>query len=639
MTPTHANTAGGDADGQFAGIPDDAADESLVLSITQIENRPGRVYLYSRARLGPQDPSGEMIMRKTSPARAWRAAFVAVLTTVSSFAMFTPTAEAAVSPVVPRTRYSVTADPLPTVQINGIVWTQAIHGRTVYAGGKFSTARRPGAAPGTHQTRRQNLLAYDIRTGRLTKFNPGANAQIKTLVVSPDGSRLYVGGDFTRIAGHKRSRIAAFGTATGKLIKDFRPVINSTVTAITATRWTVYVGGSFGLADGRPRARLAAFRARDGALTRWAPSANAGVTSMLLTPDRSKIVVGGSFTRINQRRHRGVAAIRSRTGQAVRWPVSRVLHDGGRTSGTFSLSRDKDTIYGTAYDLHGGNFEGAYAMHLNGTVKWLADCHGDTYSTFSVHKIVYAAGHQHFCANIGGFPEHKPRVYKRLMAFTKRATGIVRRNTETRRYGNFQGNPSPSIIDYFPSFTTGNVSGAHQAVWSLVGNGSYLAAGGEFPTVGGVRQQGLVRFAISSIAPDKVGVSVRGGMTNPTAHGVAGQGARVSWKLNWDPDNMKLIYKITRRDMAVKPVHDVTVHIVAYRSTWWRRPMASYLDRSARPGHAYRYRVSVQDAAGNGTVSDWVPVTIPGAAATVQPPRSGPARSDRTAPGTALDGH
>src|SRR3954469_506600 len=59
------------------------------------------------------------------------------------------------------------AAPPPTVQIDGVVWSQAIVGTTVYAGGKFTTARPAGAAPGTRTVKRGNLLAYDIRTGVL----------------------------------------------------------------------------------------------------------------------------------------------------------------------------------------------------------------------------------------------------------------------------------------------------------------------------------------------------------------------------------------------------------------------------------------------------------------------------------------
>ena len=60
---------------------------------------------------------------------------------------------------------TVSADALPTVQIDGVVWSQAIVGNTVYAGGSFANARPAGAAPGTNTTTRNNLLAYTLSTG------------------------------------------------------------------------------------------------------------------------------------------------------------------------------------------------------------------------------------------------------------------------------------------------------------------------------------------------------------------------------------------------------------------------------------------------------------------------------------------
>ena len=67
----------------------------------------------------------------------------------------------------------VSADALPTVQVNGVVWSQVVIGNTVYAGGSFSTARPAGSAPGANTVPRTHLLAYDIRTGVLvTRLRP-----------------------------------------------------------------------------------------------------------------------------------------------------------------------------------------------------------------------------------------------------------------------------------------------------------------------------------------------------------------------------------------------------------------------------------------------------------------------------------
>ena len=103
-------------------------------------------------------------------------------------------ASAAPAPLLPPTATMVSADRLPTVQIDGVVWSQVVVGNTVYAGGRFNNARPAGAAPGTNLTPRGNLLAYDITTGNLIDIvRPDVQRAGLSVAASPDGSRIYVG--------------------------------------------------------------------------------------------------------------------------------------------------------------------------------------------------------------------------------------------------------------------------------------------------------------------------------------------------------------------------------------------------------------------------------------------------------------
>ena len=534
-----------------------------------------------------------------------------------TFIVVAPAASAAVSPVLPRADAAVTGDALPTLQLDNpdgksIVWTQAILGGTVYAGGTFTNVKPAG---GTTLTPRGNLVAYDITTGALvTSFAPALNATVKALTVSPNGKVLYVGGAFTTAdGGVARNRIAAYDTATGKLISTFKPSLNATVTGIAATDTTVYVAGFFGVANNVNRTRLAAFTAAsgsasDGTLTTWAPTADADVNAMTLSPDKTKVVIGGAFQNVNGTPAQGITALTASSGALQPWPVNQVIKNGNAQSGTFSLSIDSDTIYGTSYNYGTGNFEGQFAMRQDGSIKWLNDCHGDTYSVFSADNgIVYGSGHAHFCSNIGGFPESTPRKEQRLYSMTREATGTVQRNTQNGSgYGDFEGQPSPSLFNYFPQFDVGTASGSSQSVWSLTGNKQYLAAGGEFPKVNGKAQYGLVRFAIPSIAPNKVGPTDLGGTTNPTVAPIPGYGARVGWKLNWDYDDTNLTYKVVRADKATTPLYTTTL-----ASSFWQRPIVTFVDKTATAGNTYRYRIIVNDPSNNLTQSDYVSVTMP----------------------------
>ena len=59
-----------------------------------------------------------------------------------------PEAGAVPAPPAQQTATGVTADALPTVQINGVVWSQAVVGNTVYVGGNFANARPAGCGAG-----------------------------------------------------------------------------------------------------------------------------------------------------------------------------------------------------------------------------------------------------------------------------------------------------------------------------------------------------------------------------------------------------------------------------------------------------------------------------------------------------------
>ncbi|MET0449329.1 MAG: hypothetical protein ABW004_13025, partial [Aeromicrobium sp.] len=130
-------------------------------------------------------------------------------------------------PATPTTPVTVSADALPAPQINGVAWSQVVVGNTVYVAGKFTTARPAGSAPGTNTVPRNNLLAYDIETGVLLPWAPSLNAQALAITASPDGTKLYVAGDFTSVDGSAYYRLASFTTATGAIVPGFRPILGS----------------------------------------------------------------------------------------------------------------------------------------------------------------------------------------------------------------------------------------------------------------------------------------------------------------------------------------------------------------------------------------------------------------------------
>ena len=277
------------------------------------------------------------------------------------------------NPSDPKTPVTVAADPLPTVQIDGVAWTQRVIGNTVYVGGRFTTARPAGAAAGTQTTARANLLAYDIRTGDLiTAWAPTTNGDVLSIVPSPDDTRLYIGGSFTTVNGQTRNRIAALDRATGALIGSFQPKPDATVRAIAATSDTVYFGGLLSAVGGVARTRVASVRASDGALLSWAPSAQGGsVHSLALSPDGGQLIIGGAFTTMNGSSNPGygLASVNPSTGALLPFAANSLIRNGGANAAITGLSVDGDSLYVSGFVFgSGGNLEGVARVDWNGGV-------------------------------------------------------------------------------------------------------------------------------------------------------------------------------------------------------------------------------------------------------------------------------
>lgn len=519
-------------------------------------------------------------------------------------AALTGSASADTAPASTSTPATVAADPLPTVQVDGVVWSQAVVGDVVYAGGKFTTARPAGAAPGVSTTARNNLLAYNIKTGALvTSFAPNLNGQVLAVTPSPDGSRIYVAGEFTLANGAKRYRIAAYSTATGALVTTFAPTLDFRARAVVAVGSTVYVGGAFSSANGNPRKGLAAFSATNGALLNWAPAAEGGqVMAMVQAPGQSKIVVGGQFSTISGTAAYGMGAVDATTGAVQPWAANTVVRNAGADGAVNSLTVDGSKVFGTGYDFGlSANFEGAFAADpATGRIIWLEDCHGDTYSSSAIGGVLYTASHAHFCGNVGGFPETSPRTHSRALAFTTDARGTVAANTEPG-YPSFAKQPAPGLLTWWPLLAAGTYTGQNQAAWSVNGNRDYVVMGGEFPTANGVAQQGLVRYAAHSVATGKQAPIVKGAALNPALLALERGTVRVSWPANWDRDNEHLTYKVYRDGNLTTPVFQTTA-----ASTFWRRPTLGFTDRGRVPGQRYTYRLFVSDPLGNTVSSEAV---------------------------------
>ncbi len=530
---------------------------------------------------------------------------------------------------------TVSSTPLPTAQVDGVVWAQVVSGTTVYVTGEFTSARPPGAAPGSGEVPRSNAMAYDLRTGELLDWAPSLNAQGLAAAASPDGSRIYLGGDFTQVDGQARYRVVALDAATGALDPGFVPGLNARVRSLVATGDTVYAGGVFTQANTYQRAHLAAFTADGGEVTTWDPRASitAGdlpsgtlskapatpeVLTMVAPEGTGTLVLGGRFTRLGGAKAYGLGAVDLLTGEPRPFAAEATVRDAGVDSGITALAASGATVFGTGYVYgRGGNLEGSFAADAStGEVGWVNDCIGDTYGVAPVGEVLYTIGHAHDCSAIGGHPESSQsrRAYQPALATTAAPSPAGRDVVG----GPFAGRPAPELLHWLPQLEPGRYTGQVQAAWAITHADGYLLLAGEFPSVNGQRQQSLVRFAAPGAGPAPTSADKPRGYAELTPVAAAAEPGRVrlSWQSAWDRDTAGLRYEVLRDGAVISETVEP--------STWWHRPRLAVTDDDASlaVGGPRAYRVRVTDGSGLSMTS--APLSVDVAPGQSPPPAPSP---------------
>jgi hypothetical protein len=167
------------------------------------------------------------------------------------------------------------------------------------------------------------------------------------------------------------------------------------------------------------------------------------------------------------------------------------------------------------------------------------------------------------------------------------------------------------MLHWLPTVDAGSFTGTSQGAWSVAGNANYVVLGGEFPRVNGTAQQGLVRFAVRAVAPNRQGPQGATELKPTLANAGAGT-LRISWKAAWDRDNKRLTYQVLRGPTASGAT------VVATRTAdtkWWSRPTMSVDDSTAPPGSSQTYRIRATDPLGNVVTSAATVATVPAAVA------------------------
>ncbi len=286
----------------------------------------------------------------------------------------------------------------------------AVSGGTVYIGGDFTSIA--GVA-------RNNIAALDAATGTVTSWNPGATGEfgpgMGVLALAVSDGTVYTGGTFTGFAGQTRNRIAALDSVTGAAT-SWNPNANGWVYALAVSGGTVYAGGYFTNIGGQARQYMAALDATTGAATSWHSDANGAVFA--LAAGVGMVYAGGNFSSIGGEIRNRIAALDAATGTATSWNPGA---SGSLPGGVYALALSGGTIYaGGVFSTIGGQARSNIAAldAATGTAtSWDPEANAAVRSLAVSGGTVYAGGD---FTSIGGKARNHIAA---LHATTGRATG------------------------------------------------------------------------------------------------------------------------------------------------------------------------------------------------------------------------
>ncbi len=525
---------------------------------------------------------------------SWKsgAASLLAVALAASLALVAPSAQAAggtsgplVAAAAPASstppRAPLNAGAVKMWQTDPTVWALALEKSVLYAGGGFSAARPPGTAQGSRKEVKQPALAaFKKKSGALLKsWRPkveagrgsGKAGVVYALAVSPDGRRLYVGGQFTHINGKPRSNLAAFNISNPtrpKLLgnKKFRYDVNGTVNALATAGETVYFGGTFTMVNQAARSRVAAVD--PNGLTGFAPQlakpyAGYATAVRSISATSQRVYVGGMFGTVNGYARPGLAVLNPSNGKFASGFTEPAIQPSSTVTtsmlhkGVLYIAGRDDVLKSTT------RLEGVMAMNATtGAVLWGRDgerCLGDSFALAYLRGSVFTGSHAHDCSAIGGHPERKPRFYAALIA----------------------QRPSDGRAEFlFPQVGgEAKVPGSQNNVRALATDGKQLFVGGGWTRANGAQQSSLMRF--NADAPGS-----RPGASFPTAQAKRNGTVKVRFSSGVDRDTARLKYELLRVGKK-RPVASVR-----HSEVPWARVGRVLVDRNpGREGAIVRYKI------------------------------------------------
>ena len=310
-------------------------------------------------------------------------------------------------PAVPAT---VSADALPTVQIDGVAWAQVTVGNTVYVTGSFAFARPAGtpansAEPGGqgqparlrhhHRQPDHRLQPHPERPGpghhRLTGRLPG----LRRRRTSPPSTARPTTGSPPSTPPPARWCPASPGRWTTRLGPS-PPAIAPSTWAAASPRPTETPGTGWPPIPRPARCQLESRRSQPSPPSAMAPDRRPGHRRRRLHhPGRCR----ADWHRLGVHRGTGASA-----PWAERFPDQGLRHRAP-TSPASPRTAPMSMAPGTTSPPAATSRADSRPNPTTGQIMWMNTCHGDSYDAVPIGNVLYSASHEHDCSDIGAFSQ------------------------------------------------------------------------------------------------------------------------------------------------------------------------------------------------------------------------------------------
>lgn len=320
----------------------------------------------------------------------------------------------------------------------GVVYAMAEVGDKIIVGGKFRSVKQGDTTyPVTH------LLAIKKHNKRLDPtFRPQLDGIVNALEPAPDGKSVWVGGTFNNVNGKARPKLARIDVTTGQEVANGTwktpGIKHGGIWDIELVNGRLYIAGQFTKVAGVTRNRFAALNGTTGGLSNkygvisFAGVHNGGETRvrrLAATPDGKKLYVLGNFSTVAGEERRQFARLNlgaSSDALDTNWKTDgfatkcntvfnsyvrdmAMSPDGkfvvvGTTGGPYGTSQLCDSV--TRWDTADSG--------LNVKPTWINWSGGDTIDSVAVSdSAVFAGGHPRWSNNPGGRDKAGPGAVTR----------------------------------------------------------------------------------------------------------------------------------------------------------------------------------------------------------------------------------